>query len=57
MKAAPKKLPMTEPRPPDELFERVQSAFNAVDPEGLLRLGFPEDEYNPEVKEICRRKG
>jgi hypothetical protein len=42
-----------EPR--DELFMRVRSAFNAVDPAGLLRLGSPEDEYNPEVQDVCRR--
>ena len=46
---------MEQREPQDELFERVRAAFNAVDPERFFQYGFPEDEYNPEVREVCRR--
>jgi hypothetical protein len=39
----------------DELFLRVRLAVNSVDPAGFFRYGFPEDEYNPEVKGIYAR--
>ncbi|MGH3813523.1 MAG: hypothetical protein ACRDUV_13910 [Pseudonocardiaceae bacterium] len=32
----------------------VQNAVDAEDPEGLLRLGAPLDEYAPEVKDLVR---
>lgn len=39
----------------DEWFMRVKAAVDAVDPVGLLGLGAPEDEYDPEVEELAGR--
>lgn len=38
-----------------ELRGRVQAVVNAADPEGLLALGAPDDEYGPQVGELTRR--
>jgi hypothetical protein len=37
----------------DEWFVRVKAAVDAVDPVGLLGLGAPDDEYDPEVEELA----
>lgn len=39
---------------PSEYFLRVRAVVNAVDPVGLIALGCPEDEYDPEVRDIVR---
>ena len=36
-------------------WRRVKEAVNASDPEGLLALSFPDDEYEDAVGEITRR--
>jgi hypothetical protein len=37
----------------DGWFVRVKTAVDAVDPVGLLGLGVPKDEYDPEVAELA----
>lgn len=37
---------------PSEYFLRVRAVVNEVDPVGLIALGCPEDEYDPEVEDI-----
>ncbi|TKV57010.1 hypothetical protein FDO65_19535 [Nakamurella flava] len=39
----------------DELRGRVQTVITAADPEGLLALGAPDDEYSAQVGELTRR--
>lgn len=39
-------------RPP---FTAVRDILNRHDPEGLLELGAPEEEYDPEAEEIAGR--
>lgn len=39
-------------RPP---FPAVRDILNRHDPEGLLELGAPEEEYDPEAEEIAGR--
>jgi hypothetical protein len=36
-------------------WRRVKDAVNASDPEGLLALGSPDDEYEDAVGELTRR--
>ena len=36
-------------------WQRVKEVVNGSDPEGLLALGFPDDEYDDAVREITRR--
>jgi hypothetical protein len=36
-------------------WQRVKEAVNASDPEGLLGLGAPDDEYEDAVVELSRR--
>ena len=33
----------------------VRAAFIEFDPAALLDFGFPEDEYGPEVRDLCSR--
>lgn len=40
---------------PSELFVRIKEETNACDPEGLIRRGAPDDEYEPEVQELVAR--
>lgn len=37
----------------DNLFTKVRRAINAADPEGLLRMGAPEDEYDQEAGRLA----
>jgi hypothetical protein len=37
------------------LFDEVRTVLNAHDPEGLLAVGGPEDEYTLEVDDFVRR--
>lgn len=37
------------------LRERVKTAFDEVDPMGLLKMGAPSDEYDAEVDDVVRR--
>lgn len=34
------------------LLNKIRKILNKHDPMGLIRMGAPEDEYNPEVEEI-----
>ncbi|MCS7074815.1 MAG: hypothetical protein NZ108_10150 [Bacteroidia bacterium] len=34
----------------EELYEKVQAIINEIDPVGLIDLGCPQDEYEPEIK-------
>jgi hypothetical protein len=36
-------------------WRRVKDAVNATDPEGLLALGSPDDEYEDAIGELTRR--
>jgi hypothetical protein len=38
-----------------ELFEAVSSALHESDPMGLIKLGCPSDEYEPEVGTVLPR--
>lgn len=35
----------------------VRKEINRIDPVGLLSMGAPKDEYNPEVEEIVKKIG
>ena len=39
----------------DEYFLRARAVVNAEDPIGLLAMGAPEDEYDPEVRDLLSR--
>lgn len=41
--------------PAAALRSRVRAVVNAADPEGLIALGAPDDEYGPQVGELARR--
>ena len=41
----------------DELLDAVRAVVNAVDPVGLLKIGCPDDEYEPEVQDFAQRLG
>ncbi len=41
----------------DQAKETVRRVVNQWDPYGLLRLGCPVDEFDPEVDEIVRQLG
>lgn len=36
-------------------YDKVMLIINDVDPEGLIRMGAPENEYSPEIKRICEK--
>jgi hypothetical protein len=38
-----------------DYFSEVQSIINEWDPEGLLKMGAPDDEYEDEVRAIISR--
>ena len=38
----------------DEAYAAVRRVVNAHDPEGLIEMGAPEDEYDPEVTDLVR---
>lgn len=38
----------------DEAYAAVRRVVNEHDPEGLLEMGAPEDEYDPEVTDLVR---
>ena len=37
------------------LRDRVRAVVNATDPEGLLQMGAPDDEYDPQVDVLVSR--
>ena len=39
----------------DQLLTEVKSILDALDPEGLLALGAPSDEYLPEARDFAAR--
>lgn len=43
------------PSPDADLRHRVRVVLTAADPEGLIALGAPDDEYGPQVGELARR--
>ena len=38
-------------------LRQVRAIVNAVDPIGLIAMGAPEDEYDPEVADLVRLRG
>ena len=38
-----------------ELIARVRAVIDALDPEGLLKMGAPDDEYGPEALDFANR--
>ncbi len=48
-------LAMGESGADKQLYARVKRAVNAADPITLLRIGAPDDEYDPEIDEITHR--
>lgn len=38
----------------DDAFAAVREVINRHDPEGLIEIGAPEDEYDPEVADLVR---
>ena len=39
----------------EPLYVRVKAAVDAADPAGLLAIGCPPDEYEPEIRDIVAR--
>jgi hypothetical protein len=42
---------------PPSCLLAARAAVNAVDPVGLIAAGCPDDEYDPEVKALIKRRG
>ena len=45
----------TAASPKAALRNRVHAVVTAADPEGLIALGAPDDEYGPQIGELTRR--
>lgn len=51
----PGRAPAISCNVPSKLHDAVRQVVNAADPVGLIAIGCPEDEYEPEIRDFQKR--